>query len=424
MNPNDFYMVLYRGVECRRIVEDKVEFYTALQQEQNRQTQSSIRIENNSLIPQRKSQYKCVTCNKTFTKRSRFIAHYIGHEKPFSCIVCDTKSSTKNGQFIHFATHIMKKTFPCTFRSCPSVLSTKVGFINHQLMVHGILRPFSHEQKLVRTIGRSSIQVNPMKRIKSYKSVGVQCEEREFFTSTEQLSAVQQQQQGLKQFQIQADGNGVKCMTCELQFYDKDEMVKHIVNTHIQILHVVAKSTTQNTEPQNSQTFEENRSEIISLTDSLSSRTSVMTSHKMSTQEENRIKIITSTGSLSSDNSSTTSSHTHSLSIKEGIREYENSALDEQTTATRHTQHKSVGPSSMRKGTGCRECGVTFPTKKVRLTHHYAYHKKDHEPYKCGSCMRQCSSLKRLTIHYGLCHPNEQNMGVQIADFITRYANS
>lgn len=91
------------------------------------------------------SQYKCVVCLKSFSKRSRLNRHFLSHtgERAHQCTYCSKRFSQKSDLVMHIRTHTGERPFKCEI--CKKDFTQKVHLNVHR-RVHTGERPYKCQQ--------------------------------------------------------------------------------------------------------------------------------------------------------------------------------------------------------------------------------------------------------------------------------------
>ena len=86
--------------------------------------------------------YSCTTCNKAFSHRSTLVKHIWTHtgERPYSCQICGKSFSLQDHLVVHNRTHTGERPYSCT--TCNKAFSHRSTLVKH-IRTHTDERPYS-----------------------------------------------------------------------------------------------------------------------------------------------------------------------------------------------------------------------------------------------------------------------------------------
>ena len=86
--------------------------------------------------------FSCTTCNKAFSQRSTLVKHIRTHtgERPYSCQICSKSFSLQDHLVVHNRTHTGERPYSCT--TCNKAFSQRSTLVKH-IRTHTSERPYS-----------------------------------------------------------------------------------------------------------------------------------------------------------------------------------------------------------------------------------------------------------------------------------------
>ncbi|XP_066994982.2 uncharacterized protein [Anabrus simplex] len=186
-------------------------------------------------------EYECEYCKKRFSAPSQLSAHIWTHTKPYVCLTCGSRFSSKGNLVVHSRRHTGEKPFPCSM--CGARFSTHGNLARHRKS-HSGEKPWKCQECDSCFVEHKSLKVHMRRHTgerpyichicqKSFTQAGIlqthlamhsderaykctQCARR--FRQKSQLRLHEQRHAGIRKYQ---------CSVCGYRFLTKGDMERH-----------------------------------------------------------------------------------------------------------------------------------------------------------------------------------------------------